>query len=66
MDGIEPLYLNIFIQFVLLIKMVVNVLSPQKTITTAKGEKGEMVITSEIVGDKMVSVIISTLYIITI
>ena len=37
--------------------MVVNVLTPQKTITTAKGAKGEMVIVTEIVGDKMVSVL---------
>ena len=42
--------------------MVVNVVSPQKTITTAKSEKGEMIITAEIVGDKMVSVIIFKLY----
>ena len=37
-------------------KMVVNVINPQKTITTAKSKKGEMIIIAEIEGDKMISV----------
>ena len=36
--------------------MVVNVVNPQKTITTARSEKGEMIIVAEIEGDKMISV----------